>query len=64
MSRPSTTSPVEPAEQDASVDATEPIGRLLRDLRTSRSGLSGREAARRLIAYGPNQLRRRGGRHA
>ena len=46
-----------------SIDATEPIGRLLRDLRSSRSGLSGREAARRLIAYGPNELRRRGGRH-
>ncbi len=46
-----------------SVDATEPVSRLLRDLRTSPSGLSGREAARRLVAYGPNQLRRRGGRH-
>jgi calcium-translocating P-type ATPase len=41
----------------------EPVGRLLRDLRTTRAGLSGREAARRLIAYGPNQLHRRGGRH-
>jgi len=45
------------------VDATEPVERLLRDLRSSRSGLSAREAARRLIAYGPNQLRRRGGHH-
>jgi len=45
------------------IDATEPVERLLRDLRSSRSGLSGREAARRLIVYGPNQLRRRGGRH-
>jgi calcium-translocating P-type ATPase len=45
------------------IDATEPIDRLLRDLRSSRSGLPGREAARRLIAYGPNELRRRGGHH-
>ena len=45
------------------IDATEPVDRLLRDLRSSRSGLSSREAARRLIAYGPNELRRRGGHH-
>jgi len=45
------------------IDAREPVERLLRDLRSSRSGLSGREAARRLIVYGPNELRRRGGRH-
>lgn len=41
------------------VDAEEPLSRLLRDLRTSREGLSGREAARRLVAYGPNELVRR-----
>jgi calcium-translocating P-type ATPase len=40
----------------------EPIDRLLRDLRARREGLSGREAERRLIAYGTNELRRRGGR--
>jgi calcium-translocating P-type ATPase len=45
------------------IDAREPVERLLRDLRSSRSGLSGREAARRLIVFGPNQLRRRGERH-
>ena len=45
------------------IDASEPVERLLRDLRSSLAGLSGREAARRLIVYGPNQLRRRGGRH-
>ena len=45
------------------VNPTEPVTRLLRDLRTSSSGLSGREAARRLVVYGPNQLRRREGRH-
>ena len=46
-----------------SVNPTEPLTRLLRDLRTSPSGLSSREAARRLVVYGPNQLLRRGGRH-
>jgi len=34
---------------------------LLRDLHSSRHGLSSREAARRLLQYGPNELRRRGG---
>ena len=63
MSQPGVTAPAAPGAGNGSVDATEPVGRLLRDLRTSRSGLSGREAARRLIAYGSNELRRRGGRH-
>ena len=40
------------------IDPEEPLSRLLRDLRTSQEGLSGREAARRLIAYGPNELSR------
>nr|WP_272956183.1 cation-transporting P-type ATPase [Actinopolymorpha rutila] len=35
---------------------------LLRDLRTSRQGLSSREAERRLVHYGPNEITRRGGR--
>ena len=43
------------------VDATESVERLLRDLRTSRDGLSSREVARRLVVYGPNELQRRGG---
>ena len=43
------------------VDAEEPVARLLRDLRTSRRGLSTREAARRLEVYGRNELERRGG---
>lgn len=47
----------------AAVNAEEPVSRLLRDLRTSRRGLSSREAARRLIVYGRNELERRGGRH-
>src|SRR5215469_11565156 len=53
---------IPPADVET-VNPTEPVARLLRDLRTSRSGLSSREAARRLVVYGPNQLRRRGGRH-
>jgi len=51
------------APAGAVVNAEEPVRRLLRDLRTSREGLSSREAARRLVAYGRNELERRGGRH-
>jgi calcium-translocating P-type ATPase len=49
---------------DISVDGLEvlePQDRLLRDLRTTEYGLSSREAARRLVQYGPNVLQRRGG---
>ena len=38
------------------------IERLFRELHTRPAGLSGREAARRLAAYGPNSIERRGGR--
>jgi calcium-translocating P-type ATPase len=48
--------------QSAAPDPTERVELLLRDLRATRQGLSAREAARRLVAYGPNELRRRGGR--
>jgi magnesium-transporting ATPase (P-type) len=41
------------------LEVLEPRERLLRDLRTTEHGLSSREAARRLIQYGPNMLRRR-----
>ncbi|MGA7206214.1 MAG: cation-transporting P-type ATPase [Specibacter sp.] len=41
----------------------EPLERLLRDLRSHRDGLSEREAERRRIVYGPNELLRRGQRH-
>ena len=34
---------------------------LLRDLRAAPTGLSAREAKRRLVEFGPNELRRRGG---
>ncbi|MFG1676132.1 cation-transporting P-type ATPase [Micromonospora sp. NPDC049282] len=44
------------------VDAREPLVELFRDLRTSPHGLAGREAARRLVVYGPNGLARRTGR--
>ncbi|HEX2708134.1 MAG TPA: cation-transporting P-type ATPase [Solirubrobacterales bacterium] len=43
-------------------DPSERIDLLLRDLRTSREGLSEREAERRLLSNGPNELRRRAGR--
>ncbi|WP_404816235.1 cation-translocating P-type ATPase [Streptomyces thermolineatus] len=43
-------------------DPEERVELLLRDLRTSRSGLSSREAERRLLHHGPNELQRRGGR--
>jgi calcium-translocating P-type ATPase len=43
-------------------DPLEPLVQLFRDLRSSAEGLSGREAARRLEVFGPNELSRRGGR--
>ena len=50
-------------EPDAGApDPLEPAARLLRDLRTSARGLTEREAARRLVRYGPNVLRREQGR--
>ena len=42
------------------VDAREPVGRLLRDLRSSPDGLTAREATRRLQVSGPNALPSRG----
>ena len=53
-----------PAGTDATTtaDPLEPLPSLLRDLRTSRDGLTSPEAARRLVAYGPNELARRTGR--
>ena len=37
-----------------------PIAALLAELQTQKQGLSEREAQRRLVAYGPNELQRRG----
>ncbi|MEV2225927.1 cation-transporting P-type ATPase [Nocardia vinacea] len=49
-------------EPGVRLDPTERVDLLLRDLRSSRSGLTAREAQRRLIHVGPNLLQRRGGR--
>jgi calcium-translocating P-type ATPase len=49
-------------ERVSSVNPQESVVRLLRDLRTRRGGLSNREAARRLVVFGPNELVRRRGR--
>ncbi|MFB9413705.1 cation-translocating P-type ATPase [Dactylosporangium matsuzakiense] len=46
----------------AAQDPREPIDLLMRDLRCGAGGLPAREAARRLVVYGPNELTRRGGR--
>ncbi|MGB7587080.1 MAG: cation-transporting P-type ATPase, partial [Solirubrobacterales bacterium] len=48
--------------EDARFDPNERIDLLLRDLRALRGGLSQREAERRLITHGPNELERRRGR--
>ncbi|HKS49860.1 MAG TPA: cation-transporting P-type ATPase [Amycolatopsis sp.] len=48
--------------EETRIDPEERIEQLMRDLRSSRSGLSEREARRRLVQLGPNELRRRGGR--
>jgi calcium-translocating P-type ATPase len=55
----------DPVRKDAgrggpAIDPSERVDLLLRDLRASRGGLSQREADRRLLSYGPNQLERRG----
>jgi len=43
-------------------DPRHPLAELFRDLRSSPAGLSGRDSARRLTVYGPNELSRRRGR--
>jgi calcium-translocating P-type ATPase len=49
-------------EAAPNIDPTESAEGLLRRLRTGPDGLSSREAQRRLIQFGPNELTRRGGR--
>ena len=49
----------EPNGEQASLDVEEAVDVLLRDLRTSREGLSSLEAQRRAQQYGPNELERR-----
>jgi calcium-translocating P-type ATPase len=48
-------------DAERTIDPRERADLLLRDLRSSRSGLSPREAQRRLDQYGPNEIRRREG---
>jgi hypothetical protein len=62
MSSPSQTE-VSTDGPPTSIDPTEPADLLLRDLRASRGGLPSREAERRLVVSGTNELVRRGGRH-
>ena len=50
------------ADSVKAVNPLESVDRLLRDLRTRRGGLSDREAARRLVVFGLNELVRRHGR--
>ncbi|MDQ2706970.1 MAG: cation-transporting P-type ATPase [Actinomycetota bacterium] len=45
------------AVAEGTPDPREPVTRLLRDLGSSPAGLPAREAARRLVRYGPNELR-------
>jgi calcium-translocating P-type ATPase len=49
--------------EPAPADPRQSIDRLLRDLRSRPEGLPDSEAARRLLTHGPNELRRRAGRH-
>jgi magnesium-transporting ATPase (P-type) len=49
--------------EDWASDPREPISRLFRDLRSRPDGLSARDAARRLVIYGPNELVRKSGGH-
>jgi calcium-translocating P-type ATPase len=55
-------SPITLAAGDSLPDPREPLAVLFQSLRTSAHGLTSREAARRLVAQGPNELTRRGGR--
>ena len=48
--------------QDQPVNPQESIDRLFRDLRTGAAGLTDREAARRMLVFGPNELVKRAGR--
>jgi calcium-translocating P-type ATPase len=52
---------VSAGERVSALDPQESIDRLLRDLRTRRTGLTDREASRRLVVFGTNELVRRGG---
>jgi calcium-translocating P-type ATPase len=47
------------SDERGRIELTEQVDLLLRDLRSTRAGLSSREAERRLVQYGPNVLLRR-----
>jgi calcium-translocating P-type ATPase len=53
--------PAAQAKAGEQADPTEQAELLVRHLHSSPDGLSSREAARRLLQYGPNELRRRSG---
>ena len=53
---------IQPPSVDSAPDPTEAVELLLRHLKSTSEGLSSREAQRRLVQFGPNQLVRRGGR--
>ena len=57
MAAPTTRSPSNGVVTEARPDPREPATGLMRDLRSSAHGLTAREAARRLVQYGPNELR-------
>ncbi len=59
---PISQTPVSPGGVQVTADPGESLAQLFRDTRSARSGLSAREAARRLEVCGPNELTRRGGR--
>ncbi|GHO80162.1 magnesium-transporting ATPase [Ktedonobacter sp. SOSP1-85] len=62
----STKKPQQPQVEPIAARFTQPehtsVPLLLHALHSTQQGLTSREAARRLVAYGPNELRRRGGR--
>jgi calcium-translocating P-type ATPase len=58
----STRTPLAVADPGREVNAREPLTELFRDLRTSPRGLAGREASRRTVVHGANELARRAGR--
>ncbi len=51
----------QPSGEELGLDVEESVDFLLRDLRTSRDGLSSAEAQRRALQYGPNELKRHEG---
>jgi calcium-translocating P-type ATPase len=53
---------LERSSTDPQPDPTEAVEQLLRDLKARSDGLRAREAQRRLTQFGPNELRRQGGR--